>query len=48
MAKINVEKMYKGRLEQIEIDIKKAVLSKKWSEVAKLRAEKSKIEDYFK
>ncbi|MHC1683433.1 MAG: hypothetical protein AB6733_10835 [Clostridiaceae bacterium] len=47
MAKVSIEKMNKGRLEQIEIDIKNAILNKKWGEVAKLRAEKAKIEDYF-
>lgn len=45
MAKINIEKVYLDRLEQIEIDIKKAVFNKKWSEVAKLKAEKARLEN---
>lgn len=48
MAKLSIEKMYKDRLEQIEIDIKKAVSNKKWGEVAKLRAEKARIEECLK
>ena len=44
MAKINIEKVYFDRIKQIEIDIKKATFNKKWSEVAKLRAEKARLE----
>jgi hypothetical protein len=44
MARIDIEKVYFDRLEQIEIDIKKATFNKKWSEIAKLRAEKARLE----
>lgn len=44
MAKINIEKVYSDRIEQIEIDIKSAIFNKKWTEAAKLRAEKARLE----
>jgi hypothetical protein len=44
MSKINIEKVYLDRLEQIKIDIKSAVFNKKWTEIAKLEAEKARLE----
>ena len=37
---INFKKLYEGRLEEIEIQIKKAIIYKKWHEKTKLEAEK--------
>lgn len=48
MSNADISKVYKDRISQIEIDIKKAILNKKWSEVAKLEAEKACLEEYIK
>ena len=37
--------MYLGRIDQINIDIKSAVLNKKWTMKAKLEAEKKIIQE---
>jgi hypothetical protein len=47
MARINFNKVYEDRIEQIDKDIKSAVLGKKWTELAKLEAEKAKLESYI-
>lgn len=47
MGKIDFLGVYKDRIKQIEIDSKKAINEKKWSELAKLRAEKEKLEKYI-
>jgi hypothetical protein len=44
MAQNDINKAYLDKLEQIKNDIKIAVFSKKWSEVAKLEAEKARLE----
>jgi hypothetical protein len=44
VGKINFSDVYKDRIKQIEIDISKAISEKKWSELAKLRAEKQRLE----
>lgn len=46
--KINYKDMYQGRIDQINIDIKKAIWDKKWTLKAKLEAEKKKVEEYIK
>lgn len=43
--KIDFTDMYLGRVEQINIDIKKAVWAKNWKQKAKLEAEKKMIKD---
>lgn len=45
---INFKKLYESRLEEIEIQIKKAIGSKQWGKKAKLEAEKKKLVDYLK
>ena len=42
-VKIDWDKLYKERIEQIEIDEKKAIRDKKWTNLAKLKAEKAKL-----
>ena len=44
---INFKKLYEGRLEEIEIQIKKAIIYKKWHEKTKLEAEKEKLINYL-
>lgn len=48
MSKIDFLDVYRDRIRQIEIDSKKAIAEKKWSELAKLNAEKGKLEKYIK
>jgi hypothetical protein len=43
--RIDYKDMYQGRIEQLNIDIKKAVWDKKWALKAKLEAEKKKVQD---
>lgn len=45
MGKINFLDVYRDRIKQIEIDISKAINEKKWSELAKFRAEKQRLEN---
>lgn len=45
MGKIDFNVVYSDRIKQIDIDIKKAVSEKKWTLVAKLRAEKARLEE---
>ena len=45
--KINFSDVYKDRIKQIEVSIKKAVHDKKWTEVARLEAEKSRLKVYI-
>lgn len=47
MAKINFIDVYKDRIKQIDLDIKAAINKKSWSELAKLRNEKTKLESYI-
>lgn len=47
MAKINFIDVYKGRIKQIDEDIKKAINRKSWTELAKLKSEKEKLESYI-
>jgi hypothetical protein len=42
-VKINFLDVYKDRIKQIEVSIKKAIHDKKWTEVARLEAEKSRL-----
>lgn len=44
MGKFDMCKVYKDRIEQIEIDCKKAIGRKDWAELARLKAEKAKLE----
>lgn len=44
MKKINMNNVYQNRIMQIEIDKKKAIINKRWAEVAKLEAEKTRVE----
>jgi DNA-binding GntR family transcriptional regulator len=46
--KINYKDMYLGRIDQINIDIKQAIYSKKWALKAKLESEKKIVEGYIK
>lgn len=41
--RIDFKEVYKDRIIQIDKDIRKAVYEKKWTEKAKLEAEKSKL-----
>lgn len=41
--KIDFKDVYKGRIEEIEKQIKKAVYEKKWTLKAKLEAEKAEL-----
>ena len=41
---INLKEMYLGRIKQINIDVKQAVIKKNWSELAKLKSENKRIE----
>lgn len=45
MSKINFLDVYRDRIKQIDIDISKAINEKKWCQLAKLRAEKLRLED---
>jgi hypothetical protein len=47
VAKINFIDVYKGRIKRIDEDIKIAINKKSWTELAKLRYEKSKLESYI-
>ncbi|HEY5523985.1 MAG TPA: hypothetical protein VIK26_01470 [Clostridium sp.] len=46
--KIDFTDMYQGRIDQIKIDIRNAVLGKKWTLKAKLEAEKKIIQERVK
>lgn len=41
--KIDWDRVYKERIEQIEIDEKRAIRDKKWTNLAKLKVEKAKL-----
>jgi len=43
--KIDFKDMYQGRIDQINIDIKQAIIKKDWKTKAKLEAEKKINED---
>jgi hypothetical protein len=43
--KIDFKDMYLGRIDQLNIDIKKAVWEKKWALKAKLEAEKKTLQE---
>lgn len=45
MGKINFNEVYADRLRQIDLDMRKAIANKKWTELAKLKAEKARIEE---
>ena len=45
---IDFKKLYESRLEEIEIQIKRAIGFKQWDKKAKLEAEKKKIVNYSK
>lgn len=45
MKRIDWKDMYLGRVDQINIDIKQAIYSKKWASKAKLEAEKGKLQE---
>lgn len=47
MPKIDYKDMYLGRIDQINIDIKSAVINKKWAIKAKLEAEKKIIQEHI-
>lgn len=40
---IDIINVYKDRVKQIETDEKRAIYNKKWTELAKLREEKSRL-----
>ncbi|MCT8978293.1 hypothetical protein N4T77_17025 [Clostridium sp. CX1] len=44
MLNIDTPRVYKDKIVKIKIDIEKAIFNKKWSEVAKLEAEKAHLE----
>jgi hypothetical protein len=44
MGKVNINKVYKERIKQIDIDVNRLIHEKKWKEVAKFNAEKARIE----
>lgn len=43
--KIDWKDMYLGRIDQLNIDIKKAIWDKKWTSKAKLEAEKKIVQE---
>lgn len=43
MSKIDIPTVYRDRIKQIEIDKEKAKKDKKWTQVAKLEAEKVRL-----
>ena len=45
---IDFKKLYESRLEEIEIQIKRAIGFKQWDKKTKLEAEKKKIVSYLK
>lgn len=46
--KIDFKDMYWGRIDQLNIDIKKAIWDKKWTLKAKLEAEKKIVQERIK
>ncbi len=46
--RINFRKLYESRIEEIEIQIKRAAGFKQWDKKAKLEAEKEKLIIYLK
>ena len=44
---INFRKLYQSRLEEVEIQIKKAISSKQWDKKTKLEIEKKKLVNYL-
>ena len=45
LMKIDFKDMYLGRIDQLNIDIKKSVWEKKWALKAKLEAEKKTLQE---
>lgn len=45
---INFRKLYESRIEEIEIQIKRAIGFRQWDKKAKLEAEKKKLTNYLK
>lgn len=45
MGKISFLDVYKDRIKQINIDCKKAIAEKNWTQLAKLIGEKARLED---
>lgn len=45
MGRFNINKIYEGRLEEIDKQIKSAVYKKQWGLIKKLRSEKKHIEE---
>lgn len=43
--RIDYKDLYLGRIDQINIDIKKAICNKKWASKAKLEAEKKIVQE---
>ncbi|WP_461206910.1 hypothetical protein [Clostridium sp. DL1XJH146] len=42
---LDMKEIYRGRIEQIDIDSKKCIHYKDWKQLAKLKAEKKRLED---
>lgn len=45
MSRIDLKDMYLGRIDQINIDIRKAIIKKNWALKAKLEAEKKMVQE---
>lgn len=43
--KFDMNEIYTDRIKQIEIDMRRATHNKKWTELAKLKAEKKRLEE---
>lgn len=43
--RINFKDVYRDRIKEIDKQITKAIVNKKWTEKAKLEAEKSKLQE---
>jgi cytochrome c-type biogenesis protein CcmH/NrfG len=39
-----MNQVYEDRLKQIDIDMKKAILGKRWTEAARLKVERARVE----